>query len=147
MIYDIKGTLTWALRERLKTDSIYQMEIGTATWYLDNYTARAVPTACAYVKLETAPEGITRKLTRRVIEYQETLLTDTGTRKNNEKHLVCVFRAEDGTEVGVRDDHAKLLGKTGRLYGVQDGTADGLLVVRGSDGTPGAIFPPVRIPT
>lgn len=146
MTYDIKAVNKWALTERLKTGPFYSFELGDATWYLDNYCARAVPTACAYIRVDAASETVTRKLGQRLTSVDEVKLTNTGTMRSNGKHLVCIYRTPDGAEVGVRDDHVKLIGKGEQLYAAASSPGEGLLVVRGSDGIPLAMFPPVKIP-
>ena len=103
-----------------------------------------MPTATAYVRCEAAPDGVARKLAAR-LSAEEMQLTDTMTMRSNGKHMVRIFRAPDGTEIGVRDDHAKLTGKAGQIYAAAVNPAESLLVVRVGT-TAVAIFPQVKIP-
>lgn len=142
--HSIKDVNKWALTQRLKEDRFFTMEIGAVTWYVDNYCARAVPTACAYIRTEAAPDGVARKLAAR-LSAEEMPLTDTGQMRSNGKRMVCIFRTVDGVEIGVRDDHAKLTGKAGQIYATVSSPEESLLVARVGT-TAVAMFPQVKIP-
>lgn len=147
--YDITGVNKWALGERMKTNRFFMAEIAGATWYIDNYSARAVPTACAYVQCEEAPQGVVRNLTTRLTATQETPLRDTGKRREitakKKSWLVCVYTTVDGVEVGVRDDYRKQIVKGNTVWADAADPAQKALTVRGYDDQPIAVIMPVKL--
>lgn len=147
--YDITGVNKWALGERLKTDRFYWAEIAGAAWYIDNYSARAVPPACAFVRCELAPQGVIKTMTARLTMTQETPLHDTGKRREitakKKSWLVCVYATADGVEVGVRDDYRKQIVKGNKVWADITDPAQKALTVRGSDDQPIAVMMPVKL--
>ena len=147
--YDITGVNKWALGERMKTNRFFMAEIAGATWYIDNYSARAVPTACAYVQCEEAPQGVVKTMTARLTETQETPLRDTGKRREitakKKSWLVCVYATADGVEVGVRDDYRKQIVKGNDVYADASNPAEKALTVRSYDDQPLAVIMPVTL--
>lgn len=147
--YDITGVNKWALGERLKTDRFFTAEIAGAAWYIDNYSARAVPPACALVRCEEAPQGVVRNLTTRLTATQETPLRDTGKRREikakKKSWLVCVYTTADGVEVGVRDDYRKQIVKGNTVWADAADPAQKALTVRGYDDQPIAVIMPVKL--
>lgn len=147
--YDITGVNKWALGERMKTNRFFMAEIAGATWYVDNYSARAVPTACAYVQCEEAPQAVVRNLTTRLTATQETPLRDTGKRREitakKKSWLVCVYATVDGVEVGVRDDYRKQIVKGNTVWADAADPAQKALTVRGYDDQPIAVIMPVKL--
>lgn len=143
--YNIKDVNKWALTQRMKPDRFSACEIDDVTWYVTNYCARAVPTSYAYVKTEDTVDGLQRKLAERLLD-DEMPLTDTGTMRSNGKYPVHTFRAENGTEIGVRDDHAKLIPKGGQLMAKECAKPGEALLVARVGTVAVAIFPAVKIP-
>lgn len=148
-IYDIAGVNKWALTQRLKTDKFFMIEHDGQTWYIDNYCARAVPTPDAFVRAEIGSGGLERNTLAYANREDEVLLHDTGLIRRSEvkgKPDVTIWRTDDGTEVGVREDYAKLIGKND-LWASRKDPATSALVVRspGVDSVPLAIIMPVRI--
>ena len=147
--YDIIGVNKWALGERMKTNRFFMAEIAGATWYIDNYSARAVPTACAYVQCEEAPQGVVRNLSTRLTATQEVRLHDTGKRREvtakKKAWLICVYATDDGVEVGVRDDYRKQIVKGNTVYADAAGPAQKALTVRSYDDAPIAVIMPVKL--
>lgn len=147
--YDIAGVNKWALAQRLKTDKFFMIEHDGQTWYVDNYCARAVPTPDAFVRAEPASGGIERNTLAFANREDEVLLHDTGLIRRSEvkgKPDITIWRTDDGIEVGVREDYAKLIG-THDLWGSAKDTAASALVVRAvsPDNIPLAIIMPVKI--
>lgn len=147
--YDIAGVNKWALGERLKTERFFRAEIADAVWYIDNYSARAVPPACAYVQCEEAPQGAVKNLTARILTTHETKLHDTGARHEirvkKKAWLVCVYATEDGVEVGVRDDYRKQIIKGNDVYADASNPPEKALTVRAYDDQPLAVIMPVKL--
>lgn len=147
--YDIAGVNKWALGERLKTDKFFTAEIAGAAWYIDNYSARAVPPACAFVKAEEAPQGVVKNLMARITMTQETKLHDTGQRREitrgKKAWLVCVYATESGVEVGARDDYRKQIVKGNDVYADASNPAEKALTVRRYDDQPLAVIMPVKL--
>lgn len=146
--YDIAGVNKWALAQRLTWgDRFFMAEIDGVTWYIDNYCARAVPETCAYVKAVSATDGITRSIRSRTQATEEVELHDTGLIRRSEikgKPDITIWETSDGTQVGVREDFAKLTGKKGKLYGNARNPAESMICIR-VDGEPIAVIMPVRI--
>ena len=146
--YDIAGVNKWALAQRLtQGDKFFAAEIGGVTWYIDNYCARAVPETAAYVKAVPATDGITRNIRNRTQTTEEVELHDTGLIRRSEikgKPDITIWETDDGTQVGVREDFAKLAGKKGKLYGGAQDPANSAICIR-VDGVPSAVIMPVRI--
>ena len=147
--YDITGVNKWALGERMKTNRFFMAEIAGATWYIDNYSARAVPTACAYVQCEEAPQGVVKNLSTRLTATQEVKLHDTGKRREvtakKKTWLICVYATDDGVEVGVRDDYRKQVVKGNTVYAVARDPAQQALTVRDYTNEPIAVIMPVKL--
>ena len=151
--YDIAGVNKWALGERLKTERFFRAEIAGAVWYIDNYSARAVPPACAFIQTDEAPQGVVKNLTARLLMTQETKLHDTGARHEirvkKKAWLVCVYATEDGVEVGVevgvRDDYRKQIIKGNDVYADASNPAEKALTVRAYDDQPLAVIMPVKL--
>lgn len=144
---DIAGTLKWALGLRLKTDKVFMLEHDGLTWYVDNYCARAVPTLSAFVMVPEATAGIVKTISQRVSGTGEVELHDTGNiRKSGLKGKpnIQIWETDDGAQVGVREDFAKLAGKKGKLYGNARNPAESAICIR-VDGAPIAVIMPVRI--
>ena len=148
-IYDIAGVNKWALANRLKTDKFFMIEHDGQTWYIDNYCARAVPTPDAFVRVEAGSAGLERNTLAYANREDEVLLHDSGLIRRSEmkgKPDITIWRTDDGVEVGVREDYAKLIGKND-LWGSRRDTEKSALVVRspGVDSVPLAIIMPIRI--
>lgn len=148
-IYDIAGVNKWALAQRLKTDKFFMIEHDGQTWYIDNYCARAVPTPDAFVRAEPGTPGLERSTLAYANREDEVLLHDSGLIRRSAvkgKPDITIWRTDDGTEVGVREDYAKLIGKND-LWASRKDPAMSALVVRslGVDSVPLAIVMPVRI--
>ena len=146
--FDIAGTLKWVLGLWLKTDKVFMLEHDGLTWYVDNYCARAVPTSWACVKVPEATAGIVKTISQRVSGTGEVELHDTGNIRKSElkgKPNIQIWATPDGTEVGVREDFAKLLGNTGKLYAAERSPAESMMCIRISGGCPAAVIMPVRI--
>ena len=147
--YDIAGVNKWALGERLKTDKFFTAEIAGAAWYIDNYSARAVPPACAFVRCEEAPQGVVRNLRTRLTATQEVELHDTGKRREirakKKAWLICVYATAGGVEVGVRDAYRKQIVKGSTVYADAADPAQKALTVRSYDDQPIAVIMPVKL--
>lgn len=143
----VTNTLIWALKLQLKGDRVYMLEHDGLTWYLDNYCARAVPTPSAYVKVEEAPPAVRSNIVHRLIKA-ECPLTDTGIKRSTGKtgRDCCIFRATDGTEVGIREDYVKLTKdlRHAEMYGPVADIKNGMTLVR-CDDDPIAVLMPIKI--
>lgn len=146
--YDIAGVNKWALAQRLKTDKFFMIEHDGQTWYIDNYCARAVPTPVAFVRAELGSGGLERNTLAYASREDEVLLHDSGLIRRSEvkgKPDITIWRADDGTEVGVREDFAKLIGPNDLWASRKDPATSGLVIRTVGEGTPLAIIMPVRI--
>lgn len=146
--YDIAGVNKWALAQRLKTDKFFMIEHDGQTWYIDNYCARALPTSEAFVRAEPGSPGLERNTLSFASRSEEVLLHDSGLIRRSEvksKPDITIWRTEDGTEVGVREDYAKLIGKNVLWASRKDPATSALVVRTTAEGTPLAVIMPVKI--
>ena len=146
--YDIAGVNKWALAQRLKTDKFFMVEHDGQTWYIDNYCARAVPTPDAFVRAKPGSGGLERNTLAYASREDEVLLHDSGLIRRSEykgKPDITIWRTEYGTEVGVREDFAKMIGPHDLWASAKDPATSALVVRTTAEGTPLAIIMPVKI--
>lgn len=146
--YDIAGVNKWALAQRLKTDKFFMVEHDGQTWYIDNYCARALPAPVAFVRAEPGSPGLERNTLSLANRSDEVLLHDSGLIRRSEmkgKPDITIWRTEDGTEVGVREDYAKMIGPHDLWASRKDPATSALVVRTITEGTPLAIIMPIKI--
>lgn len=146
--YDIAGVNKWALAQRLKTDKFFMVEHDGRTWYIDNCCARALLTPEAFVRAEPGSPGLEQNILSLASRPEEVLLHDSGLIRRSEvkgKPDITIWRTEDGTEVGVREDYAKMIGPHDLWASRKDPATSALVVRTTAVGTPLAIIMPVKI--